>query len=88
MNEDINIYTVKLKKIERVIDITIINNNHKSMADFCYALFEPHINKYYLFGIPTKLSIEILLHHNIIEQMNKELPPAFVLTNCALISLL
>jgi len=93
MNEDINTYTVKLKKIDEAIDITIIkdkyeHNKYEYIVDYCYALFNPHVNKYYISEPLTKFAVEVLLYNKLIEQIDLEFCPKFTLTNTALFSLL
>jgi len=91
MNDDINKYTVQLTKHENIISIFILNE-HKSIVDYCRAKLDLHLNKYYIFEPFAKFvkfkTIEILLHHDIIERASQELHSKFILTNATLISLL
>lgn len=87
MKNDMSKYTIRLQKLRVGIAIYIINK-HNLMEESFYTEFNPLLNKHYIFGPLTKFTREILLYHNIIEQINQELSPKFVLTQSALISLL
>jgi len=87
MNEDIDSYTIQLKKTQNLIFI-FISSKYKINIDYCLAKFDPHLNRYYISEIFTKSASEILVYHNIIEQINQDSVPEFVLTKQALISLL
>jgi len=94
MNKDINTYTVKFKKMQKLIFIDIFDK-YGSRIDFCYAPFNHYTNKYHLVkslfdsSEPlTKIVIKVLLSNKLIEQADLEFCPKFTLTDYALISLL
>jgi len=88
MKDDLNKYTILLKKILEIIAINIIDENHV-VVDHLYASFNKYTNKYYLYKSLIDINtLEILVYHNIIEQINQESVPEFVLTQSSLISLL
>lgn len=87
MKDDINTYIVRLKKNKDVIDIDILNE-FGFIIDYYYAPFNSYLNKYYIFKFPTEFVTKILLYHNIIEQIDQESTPKFILTQTALLTLI
>jgi len=87
MNENINLYNIQLLKKENLIHIYTLNE-YSYMVEYNLAAFNKNNNKYCLFKSPTGFVAKVLLHNDLIEQINQESPPGFVLTQTALISLL